>query len=218
MPVSWRNSRQRHALQWKIPILKACPQKLYPWCCYKGDSSNHGTQTDEEQPGEKEEMFATRDYKQRAKENRFTGENPQMASHKGQTSAFLARLSASAFWIGTVFARHIPASTAAAGGKTHQTKAHGGWCSSLTALVQLQWVCHSELGGGTKTHADFSADRCSPVSRVVHCVQHGRASDVARFAMLREPVELMGVAYVDWLTLMWIHVTKTQSNPKLISN
>lgn len=31
-----------------------------------------------------------------------------------------------------------------------QTKAHGGWCRFLTALVQLQWVCHIKLGGDRK--------------------------------------------------------------------
>lgn len=112
------------------------------------------------------------------------------ASQKRQMSSSLARLSTFFLTLSSAFTwqkkekkekktSSPPSSTAAAREKTHQTKAHGGCCGFLTALVQHRRVCHSASGRGIENSRRFSADQCSPVSGVVHCVQRGRASEVA---------------------------------------
>lgn len=102
------------------------------------------------QKKKRKEKFTTR-IRLRGKTDFLQQVKIQKWHHKRDRLAFfLARPSSAACWLSSVFTCKTSSSPPFHSGGGERTrkhirqKAHGNWCSFLTALVQLQWVCHTE--------------------------------------------------------------------------
>lgn len=155
MLMSWCNEKQCDVLDEKILILMLSLRKLNSWCCNRSEITNDVGVTGEEQNGKKR-----RKVKLHETMNSWWRRIEYVCSYrwrngvtKESTRFFLGKVELFCFL--TSLSRRSDSFSSLRGGSeraknTHQTKAHGSWCSFLTTLVQLQWFCHTESEGDRK--------------------------------------------------------------------